>query len=93
MCSLCGALGQGVSWELEGLSGEDARWRRHRAAVATASELTRLLVPARIRVTASPDSGFRVAFPTGRTEMVTSLTEAWHLLDRRNVAIPDPLGD
>jgi len=93
MCSLCGALGQGASWELEGLSGNEARWQRHREATATASELTRLLAPARIKVTASPDSGFRVAFPTGRTETVASLTEAWHLLDRRNVAIPDPLGN
>ena len=91
MCSLCGALGQGPSWEHEGLSGDEARWRRHREATATASELTRLLAPARVRVTASPDFGFRVDFPTGRTEMVASLTQAWHLLDRRNVAIPDPL--
>ncbi|HKU85543.1 MAG TPA: hypothetical protein VJV77_04315 [Casimicrobiaceae bacterium] len=93
MCSLCGALGQGAPWELEGLSGKEARWQRHREAAATASELTRLLAPARIKVTASAESRFRVAFPTGCTEMVASLAEAWHVLDRRNVAIPDPLGD
>jgi hypothetical protein len=93
MCSLCGALGQGAPREFEVLSGDEARWRRHREATATASELTRLLAPARVKVTASPDFGFCIAFPTGRVEMVASLTEAWHLLDRRNVAIPDPLGD
>ena len=93
MCSLCGALGQGVPWELEAHSGSEARWRRHRESKATAAEVTRLLAPVRIKVTAGPDSGFRVDFPTGRTERVESLTEAWHLLNRRNVAIPDPLED
>jgi hypothetical protein len=91
MCSLCGALGQGPSWEQEGGDGEDARWRLHREAAATAAELTRLLAPGRIKVTANSDFGFLVAFPTGRTEMVASLIQVWHLLDRRNVAIPDPL--
>lgn len=91
MCSLCGALGQGPSWEQDGLAGEEARWRLHREAVATATELTRLLTLGRIKVTANPDFGFVVAFPTGRTEMVASLTQVWHLLDRRKVEIPDPL--
>jgi hypothetical protein len=91
MCSLCGALGQGVPWERDGRTDERARWRAPREAVATATELTRLLAPGRIKVTANPDFGFVVAFPTGRTEMVASLTEVWHLLDRRKVAIPDPL--
>ena len=91
MCSLCGALGQGPSWEQEGLAGEEASWRLRREAVATATELTRLLAPGRIKVTANPSFGFVVAFPTGRTEMAASLTQVWHLLDRSKVAIPDPL--
>lgn len=91
MCSLCGALGHGPSWEQEGRARAEARWRLHREAAATAAELTRLLAPDRIKVTAHPDFGFLVAFPTGRTEMVTGLVQVWHLLDRRNVSIPDPL--
>jgi hypothetical protein len=91
MCSLCGALGQGPSWEQEGRDADDARWRLHRDAAATAAEVTRLLAPRRIKVTASPDFGFLVAFPTGRTEMTSGLGEMWHLLDRRSIAIPDPL--
>ena len=91
MCSLCGALGQGPAWEQEGLAGDEARWRLQREAVATATELTRLLAPARIKVTAMPRFGFVVAFPTGRTEMAAGLAQVWHLLDRSKVAIPDPL--
>ena len=91
MCSLCGALGQGPSWEQGGIAADEVRWRARREAVATAAELTRLLSPARIKVIASPYFGFVVAFPTGRSEMVASLTEVWHLLDRGKVAIPDPL--
>ena len=91
MCSLCGALGQGPAWEQQGLTGEAARWRLRREAAATAAELTRLLTPGRIRITAHPDFGFLVAFPTGRTEMVAGLAEVWHLLDRCKVEIPDPL--
>ena len=91
MCSLCGALGQGPSWEQGGIAADEVRWRARREAVATATELTRLLSPARIKVSASPHFGFVVAFPTGRSEMVASLTEVWHLLDRSKVATPDPL--
>jgi hypothetical protein len=91
MCSLCGALGQGPSWEQEGLTGDEARWRLHREAAATATELTRLLAPGRIKVTAHPDFGFLVAFPTGRTEMLAGLTDLWHLLARNKLEIPDPL--
>ena len=91
MCSLCGALGLGTSWEQGGLDGAQARWRLHREAVATAAELTLLLRAARIRISANPDFGFVVAFATGRTEMVASLADLWHLLDRRKVGIPDPL--
>ena len=90
MCSLCGALGQGPSWEQEG-RGDEARWRLHRDAAATAAEVTRLLSSRRIKVTANPDFGFLVAFPTGRTEMAHGLAAMWHLLDRRSIAIPDPL--
>ena len=91
MCSLCGALAQGPSWEQEGIGEEEARWRLHREAAATAAELTRLLRPARIKVATGSGFGFLVAFPTGRTEMAAGLAAVWHLLDRRNVAIPDPL--
>ena len=91
MCSLCGALGQGPSWEQHGVGGEEARWQLRREAVATAAELTRVLASSRIKVTAHPDFGFVVAFPTGRTELTAGLTQVWHLLDGRNVAIPDPL--
>lgn len=91
MCSLCSALGLGTSWEKGGLDGEQARWRLHREAVATAAELTGLLRAARIRIRANPDFGFVVVFATGRTEMVASLADLWHLLDRRKVGIPDPL--
>ena len=51
----------------------------------------RLLRAARIRIRANPDFGFVVVFATGRTEMVASLADLWHLLDRRKVGIPDPL--
>ena len=91
MCSLCGALGQGPSWEQQGLAGDEARWRLQREAAATAAELTALLSPRRIRITASPAFGFIVAFPTGGSEMVAGLTEVWHLLRRRKIEIPDPL--
>lgn len=91
MCSLCGALGQGPSWEQEGITGAEARWRLRREAVSTATELTRLLAPVRIKVVANPDFGFIVAFPTGGSEIVPGLAAFWHLLARRHVAVPDPL--
>lgn len=91
MCSLCGALGNGPSWEQEGLSGGEARWRLRREASATAAELTALFQASRIKVKANSDFGFLVTFPTGGTEIVGSLAEVWHLLQRRKVAIPDPL--
>lgn len=91
MCSLCGALGNGPSWEQEGLSGTEARWRLRREASATAAELTVVLAQSRIKVKANPDFGFLVAFPTGGTDIAGSLAEVWHLLQRRRVAIPDPL--
>ena len=91
MCSLCGALGQGPAWEQEGLAGSETRWRLWREANATAAELTTLLSERHIKVAASPEFGFLVEFPTGGTEMVVSLSQVWHLLERRNVAIPDPL--
>lgn len=91
MCSLCGALGQGLVWEQSGLTGDEARWRVRREASATAAEVSRLLAPLRIKVTANPRFGFVVAFATGRTELVASLGELWHLMDRSKMAIPDPL--
>ena len=91
MCSLCGALGQGPSWEQHGPAADEARWRLRREAAATAAELTALLQPRRIKVTANPDFGFLVAFPTGGTEMVAGLAQVWHLLSRRKIEIPDPL--
>jgi hypothetical protein len=91
MCSLCGAIGRGQAWEQEGTAGGDVRWRRQREATATAVALTAMLLPRRIKITASPDFGFVVAFPTGGTEMVDSLAQVWHLLSRRSIEIPDPL--
>jgi hypothetical protein len=91
MCGLCGALGKGPSWEQAGLAGEEARWRLRREAAATAAELTALLSPRRIKVTASADHGFVVAFPTGGSETVAGLAQVWHLLSRRKIEIPDPL--
>jgi hypothetical protein len=91
MCSLCGALGQGPAWEQGGIEGDEARWRLRQEATAAAAEVTRLLAPRRIKVSASPHLGFVVAFPTGRTETAASLAEIWHLLARSKVEIPDPL--
>jgi hypothetical protein len=91
MCSLCGAVGEGPAWEQEGLSGSETRWRLRREAAATAAELTRLFSEQRIKVAASPEFGFLVEFPTGGTEITASLRQVWHLLERRKVAIPDPL--
>jgi len=91
MCSLCGALGQGPAWEQEGLVGSEMRWRLQREAAATAAELTTLLAESRIKVTANPHFGFLVEFPTGGTELVSSLMQLWHLLERRHVTIADPL--
>jgi len=71
--------------------GDEARWRLRREATATAALLTALLSPKRIKVTASPEFGFIVAFPTGGTEMVAGLAQVWHLLNRRKIEIPDPL--
>ncbi len=91
MCSLCGLIGQGPSWEQEGRNGDDGRWRLGREAIEIAAELTRLLFAQRIRITAVPSFGFVVRFPTGRTDLVQGLSSMWHLLDQRKVAIPDPL--
>lgn len=92
MCSLCGALGQGLSWEQAGApDGADLRWRRRREAAATAAEVSRLLGASRVRVDAHPDFGFMVTLPTGGVELVKSLSEIWHLLDRLNYRVPDPL--
>jgi hypothetical protein len=92
MCSLCGALGQGPAWEQDGVADGEARWQLRREAMATAGELTRVLRASRVRVTAHPDFGFVVAFPTGRTAMAAGLAQVWHLLESAKVAIPDPLG-
>lgn len=91
MCSLCGALGSGVSWEQDGPSPAERRTHRRREAAATAAELSRLLRPLRITVDAHPDFGFLVSFPTGGTQIAGGLAEVWHLLDGRGLAIPDPL--
>ena len=50
-----------------------------------------LLAPTRVRVTAHPDHGFIVSLPTGGAELVRSLAEIWHVLDRRRVSVPDLL--
>jgi hypothetical protein len=91
MCSLCGALGQGPAWERDGVAAGEARWQLRREAMATAAELTRVLAVSRVKVTAHPDFGFVVAFPTGCTAMAAGLAQVWHLLDAGKVAIPDPL--
>jgi hypothetical protein len=91
MCGLCGALGRGPSWEQEGIADSEARWRLRRQAAAVAAELSALLASKRIKVGANPDFGLLVSFPTGGTDIVNSLAEFWHLLQRRGVGIPDPL--
>jgi hypothetical protein len=85
MCSLCGALGRGPSWEREGDFGASARWQLRREA------MHHLLAPSRIKVAANSDHGFVVSFPTGGVEIVKSLGEIWHLLSRRRIPLPDPL--
>ena len=91
MCSLCGALGRGASWEQHGDLGESARWQLRREAIRTAAFVSEMLTSHRIKVTASADHGFLVSFPTGGAEMAGSLGEVWHVLSRRGIAIPDPL--
>ena len=91
MCSLCGALGRGLSWEQHGDLGDNGRWQLRREAMETAAALSDLLAPRRINVAANPDHGFVVAFPTGGAEIVQSLGEIWHLLLRRRIPLPDPL--
>jgi len=91
MCSLCGALGRGLSWEQHGDLGDNGRWQLRREAMETAVALSDLLAPRRINVAANPDHGFVVAFPTGGAEIVQSLGEIWHLLLRRKIPLPDPL--
>jgi len=91
MCSLCGALGRGPSWEREGDFGASARWQLRREAMQTATQMNHLLAPSRIKVAANSDHGFVVSFPTGGVEIVKSLGEMWHLLSRRRIPLPDPL--
>ena len=91
MCSLCGAMGRGPSWEQEGDFGASARWQLRREAMQTAARMSELLGPSRIRIAANSDHGFVVSFPTGGVEIVKSLGEIWHLLSRRRIALPDPL--
>jgi hypothetical protein len=91
MCSLCGALGGGPSWEQEGVEGDDARWLLRREAAGVANELTSLFSRHRIKVAAHPDHGFIVSFATGGSAIISNLGEVWHLLERRRIEVPDPL--
>ncbi|ANN78067.1 hypothetical protein [Bordetella flabilis] len=91
MCSLCGALGPGISWEQNGLDTADAPLWRRREAAATARELSRLLRPLRVTVDAHPDFGFLISFPTGGSQIANGLADIWHVLDSRGLDIPDPL--
>jgi hypothetical protein len=91
MCSLCGALGRGPSWEQGGDLGANGRWQLRREAMETAAAVSGLLAQRRIMVKANPDHGFVVSFPTGGTEIAQSLGEIWHLLMRRRIPLPDPL--
>ena len=91
MCSLCGALGRGHSWEQGGDLGANGRWQLRREAMETAAAVSDLLSSRRIRVAANPDHGFVVSFPTGGAEIVQSLGEIRHLLMRRRIPLPDPL--
>jgi hypothetical protein len=91
MCSLCGALGKGPSWEQEGDLGESARWQLRREAMQTATKMNHLLAASRIKVVANSDHGFVVSLPTGGMEIAASLGEIWHLLSRRKIPLPDPL--
>ena len=91
MCSLCAAFGQGPAWEQGGIAGQRARSQMHLEAAATADTLTSLFFKCRIKVRVNPRFGYLVDFPTGGTEIVPSLAQFWHLLQRRGIAIPDPL--
>jgi hypothetical protein len=92
MCSLCGALGKGPAWEQATMEGDDsARWRLRRESVKTAQLVTDLLGTRRIKITANPNHGYIVAFPTGGSEVAASLADIWHLLSRRGIPVPDPL--
>jgi hypothetical protein len=91
MCGLCGVLGPGTAWERDGRSEVDVPWRLAREAQQTAAELTRLLRPSRVRVTATPRFGYSIAFPTGATELATGLAGVWHAIERRRLTLPDPL--
>ena len=91
MCGLCGALGQAISWEQAGVEQAQARHLRRIEAMATAAELTRLFSRSRLRVSANPDFGFLVFFPTGASLACASLGDIWHQLHLRGIAIPDPL--
>ena len=91
MCGLCGALGPGLSWEQEIQSHSDSQRDRALQARESAAELTRVLWPLRIRVSVNPASWFSVTFPTGTTELVTGMVGVWHAIERRRLALPDPL--
>jgi hypothetical protein len=91
MCSLCGALGRGHSWEQGGDLATNGRWQLRREAMETAAAVNELLRSRRIKVKANPDHGFVVTFPTGGAEIVQGLGEIWHLLMRRRIPLPDPL--
>jgi hypothetical protein len=91
MCGLCGALGPGLSWELEIHSPGDTHRDRALEAHASAAELTRLLWPLRIRVSARTGYGFAITFPTGGTELVTGMVGVWHAIERKRLELPDPL--
>jgi hypothetical protein len=90
MCSLCGSLGIGPAWEQEGLAAGEVRWQLQRELAATAKEVTQVMRAQRIKLTASPQFGYLVEFPTGGSEVVSSLMELWHVIDRHAASAIDP---
>ncbi len=92
MCGLCGALGRVSSWEQCGEFGEAARWQLRRESVKVAARISDMLNARRIRVMAGRNGGFDIAFPTGRSEAAAGLGDVWHVLERRGIPVPDPLG-
>lgn len=73
------------------MEDKSARWQLRRESIGTAQYVTDLLDARRIKVTANPNHGYVVAFPTGGSEIASSLADIWHLLSRRGIPVPDPL--
>lgn len=73
------------------MAGRDGRWQLQRDAMATANELNAFLSDTRIKISFSVNFGLLVDFPTGGTEIVPSLAQLWHVLERHGISVADPL--